>query len=448
MATTNEQTGLKQTIGFLGLVAMSVGLNIGGAIFALTTIAAHMTGPSLPLALLIACIPALLGVVPYSVLMSSLPVTAGSYRYLQLISPKVALVSSSTLIVCILIGAQPLFALAFGKYLTILVPVNPIISGLVVLTFFYILNLLGIGPVTQLQSLMLFLLLAALCLFVVMGFPEIEAARFTNLFPKGAGGLLAASGLLFTFCGGGFFAMDLGGEVIRANRTLPKALLLGILIVVIINLLVMFVVVGAAGPETLKETNSLIHVGKLFMPGPALLFFVIAGALLACATTINAVFTILGRIIMAIAEDDLYPQFLGRVSQRFGTPYLGLTVSFIVSALSLIFIPSLKFYGSMLNLAIVVTITLVTISSLKFLKKYPELCATSSFNISPLLVRIACICVIVINLLILVFFIKAIGKATLVYLGIAVCSAFYAFARQKLLQVVKISEIFPALNEV
>lgn len=114
---THAETKLRPRIGFFGLLAMSVGMNIGGAVFALTTTAAGMSGPSLPLAMMISSIPALLAVVPYCMLTMSLPTTSATYRYIQLFSPALALVSSMTLIVCILIGAQPLFALAFGMYL-------------------------------------------------------------------------------------------------------------------------------------------------------------------------------------------------------------------------------------------------------------------------------------------------------------------------------------------
>lgn len=447
MPIASEETKLKQKIGFFGLLAMSVGINIGGSVFALTTIAAGMTGPSLPLALLIASLPAILAVVPYCVLTSSLPTTSASYRYVQLISPRLASISAFTLLTCMLIGAQPMFALIFGRYLGTLVPINPIVSGLVLLTFFYIINMLGVGPTAKIQTFLLFVLLVALCLFVVMGLPKVEAVRFTELFPKGVGGLLTASGLLFVFCGGGFFAMDVGGEVLHAKRNLPKALFFGILIVVIMNFLITVVVVGVAGPETLQGTKSLIHVAELFMPGPVIIFFAIAGALVACATTTNAVFTVIGRGLMVVAQDDMFPKFLGKVSKRFGTPHYGLTVSYIISALSLIFIPSLLFYGSMLNLGVVFSITLVAVAGFLFPKKYPKLFAKSTFKISPRLTRIACISVISLNVLITVFFMKACGNATFVYFGIVAVGVLYTLSRKKVLESFDILSVFPALKE-
>ncbi len=87
MISGNDENKLKKRIGFIGLLAMCVGLNIGGALFALTSIAAGLTGPSLPLAMLISSIPAMLALLPYSVLTSAIPTTSATYRYAQMVSP-------------------------------------------------------------------------------------------------------------------------------------------------------------------------------------------------------------------------------------------------------------------------------------------------------------------------------------------------------------------------
>ena len=47
MVSGNDENKLKKRVGFIGLLAMCVGLNIGGALFALTSKAAFLTGPSL-----------------------------------------------------------------------------------------------------------------------------------------------------------------------------------------------------------------------------------------------------------------------------------------------------------------------------------------------------------------------------------------------------------------
>jgi len=446
MANTYGETNLKRRIGFLGLLAMSVGLNIGGSLFALTTLAAGMSGPSLPLAMLISSIPCLLAVIPYCILTSSLPTTAATYRYIQLISPALSLVTMLTLLVCSVIGAQPLFALAFGMYLQKIIPIDPIISGLLVLTFFYVINILGVELLARLQIILLFLLITALSMFVVLGLPEVEPGRFSVLFPNGIGGVLTATGLLFTFSAGGFFVIDMGGEVIQAKRVFPKVLFLGIFIVVIINILIMIVVVGVADIETLKG-KSLLHVSEMFMSGPAVLFFSIGGALVACATTINVIFSTIARGLMVVARDGLLPKFLGNVNQRFGTPHFGLTMVYLVSAIALVSIPSLLFFGSMLNLGLIVSITLVAASGLFFPNRYPHLYAKSFFKVPPRLRQIACIGVIGINLLIFVFFTFAIGKATFVFFGIVVAASLYTLSKKKDFSSFDIFIALPELRE-
>ena len=90
MTTGTAEQHLKKQVGFLGLLAMCVGLNIGGALFALATVAAGFSGPSLPLAMLISAVPVLLAIVPYVTLTSVIPTTSASYRYSQLFSPSIA----------------------------------------------------------------------------------------------------------------------------------------------------------------------------------------------------------------------------------------------------------------------------------------------------------------------------------------------------------------------
>ena len=81
MKMHESEARLKKEISFLGLVAVFVGMNIGGALFSLTIVGARITGPSLPLAMILASIPALLALVPYSMFSTSYPTSSATYRY-------------------------------------------------------------------------------------------------------------------------------------------------------------------------------------------------------------------------------------------------------------------------------------------------------------------------------------------------------------------------------
>ncbi len=426
---------LKKSIGFLGLLAMCVGLNIGGALFALTHLAAGLTGPSLPLATLVASIPALLAIVPYWILSSAWPTTSATYRYVQLVNPMLAFVCLLSIAVCIAIGGQPLYALAFGKYAAELVPIDPVVIGVLVLTVFYLINLVGIRLTARIQVLLFFVLLSALGMYVVLGLPVLDSGRFAEPFPKGFGGFMAAVGLLFTFTAGGFFVVDLGGEVIMARKNFPRVLVLGMLIAIVIYVLIHVVTAGAIDWRHLQG-RSLIDVAENFMGGAALTYFIIGGALVACATTLNIIFSIVSRGLMVVSDEGLLPAFLGRVNKRFGTPHWGLTVTYLVCVASLVAIPSLMFFGAMLNLAMVLAITVVCVAALVVRKRFPSLYGRSSLKLSPGLLTTVCSAVIGANTLILVFLSLAIGKASLVFLGILVSVFVYSLARRRLFETI------------
>jgi len=401
MMNENAEGKLKKRIGFLGLLAMCVGLNIGGALFALTGLAAGLTGPSLPIAMLISSIPALLAVVPYSILTSAWPTTSATYRYAQLVNPVLAFVCLLTLAVCIGIGGQPLFALGMGVYLKELIPINPILMGVIALTIFYIINLLGIQLTARVQTFLFFILVSALFLYIILGVPHVKAEHFCNLFPKGVGGLIAAAGLLFTFCAGGFFVIDLGGEVIMARKNFPRVLFTGMVMVIIFYMVIHVVTIGTIEWTGLKD-KSLVAVAGNFMSRSQLIYFIIGGALIACATTINIIFSVVSRGLLVVSAEGLLPAFIGRVNERFGTPHWGLSVAYVICVISLITIPSLMFFGSMLNLGLIFAITVVTISGLLLYDRHPELYNKSSLKISPRLLKVICWIIIVMNSLIFI----------------------------------------------
>jgi APA family basic amino acid/polyamine antiporter len=423
---------MKKQIGFFGLLALSVGLNIGGSLFGLTTVAAGLTGPSLPLALLIASLPAILSVLPYSILASAAPTTAASYRYVQLLSPSLAFITALAALTCIMIGTLPLMSWVFGLFLQAILPVDPVISGLAVLTVFYLVNVVGIRSTVRVQVILVLLLVSALGLFTVQGATQIEVSRFAELFPRGIGGLLAASGLVFTFSVSGVLMVDLGGEVVNARQTIPRVLLLGILIAVAINLSILTVTAGVADTMAL-EGKTLVEVAANFMSTAQLGYFVVAGALLACATSINTVFTLVARALLVISTEGLLPRFLSRVDIERGSPVGGLTLAYVLAALALLSQSSLLFFGTLTNFPIILGVTIVSVLVITLPHRFPEFYQRSAFHPPPVVLWAVCGAVIVANVTIFAFLASASPKATWTYAGMLLVSGLYAISRRKTL---------------
>jgi len=423
---------LPKSIGFWGLFAMSLGVNIGGALFALTTLAAAYSGPSLPLAMLIAATPVLLALAPFCVLSLAHPTTSASYRYAQLVSPTVAVVSLLTSVVCMGLGGMPLFGLVAGNSLSSFVGLPPAIVGALIIAFFYFINVVGLNFSARIQLLLTAILVSALLLFIATGSAGVAAENFSPLFPNSLVGTLVATGILYTFCAGGLFVVDLGGEVIKADSAVPRALVAGMVAALLIYLGVMFVTVGVNRWSALNGMP-LVSLASQFMGSKALLYFTIGGALCAAITTINGVFALQSRLILAVADDGLISDYFSSIHARFGTPHRALGLVAVISIISLLVIPSITFFASMLNFTMLMGVSFVTLAALKVTRDYPQLCAQPTFNISTISLRRICCLVVSMNILIAGFLALRAGWASIVFAGIlASAFAYSQLHREKL----------------
>jgi APA family basic amino acid/polyamine antiporter len=445
MYKTGAEKILKKKINFFGLVAIFVGLNIGGALFSLTNIAADITGPSLPIAMLIASIPVVLALVPYSMFSTAWPTTSATYRYSQLLHPPLAFIHMFTLLLCITIGAQPLFAYTFGKYFSEIVPFTPTWTGVIVLSVFYVVNLLGIKFTTILQGFLFIVMMGALVMYTGFGISDIKAVNFAPLFPNGIGRFLAASGILFTFCAGGLFVIDVGGEVIEGSKRYKKALLTSMLIVITMYVLIHLVTVGSISWNDLKMQGTLIAVAQNFMSFWLLTFFIIGGALIACATTINMTFTIISRGLMVVSEEGLLPAFLGRVNRRFGTPHWGLTLTYVVCSSSLLFLTSplasglaedpVMLFGAMTNFGLILSITVVCLAGARVPFKNDRLYQNSRYKISKRTVALISWITVFLNSFIFILLCLLAKKPAVVFFVFIVISVTYYGIRVRFLKI-------------
>jgi APA family basic amino acid/polyamine antiporter len=157
----------------------------------------------------------------------------------------------------------------------------------------------------------------------------------------------------------------------------------------------------------------------------------------ACATSINIIFTLISRGFLVVSQEGLLPVLFGKVNKRYGTPHWGLTVAYLICVAALVGIPSLMFFGSMLNLGLILAISVVTLSGFVFPKRHPHLFEKASMPFSARGLRVICGTILLANTLIFAFFAVAIGKASLVFLGIVLATCVYARSRKKSLTVIK-----------
>jgi APA family basic amino acid/polyamine antiporter len=181
--------------------------------------------------------------------------------------------------------------------------------------------------------------LAVLAAIVAWGFASTDAAgrgaltslvRYPGappLVPAVAGGFVAA---FFSF-GGWWEAARMAGEVREPQRTLPRAFVLGILVVTAVYVLTSAVLmalvpVSRDGPATAFAAR----VGeRLFGPE--------GGAVMAAAVCLSVIGSLAAvmlsspRTYVALARDGLFPRRFGASHPALGTPVLAITVQAVLA---------------------------------------------------------------------------------------------------------------------
>ena len=391
---------LRREITLIALIAIMIGLNVGGSLFALTSIAAGLTGPSLFIAQILSALPILLALIPYLMLSSALPSTCANYQYAKLFSRPMAVAAWMTLFIAIPIGALPLFAVITGNFLQMLLPSLPIMpTAIVVISIFYLLNVFGIKPTIYVQLATVVILLIAILTFIVPGIQTIKAENLVPLFPGGFIGFIGASALLFTLLAGGLFGIEVGSEVKNASSVIPRALIISMFAVLAIYLLLEIVAVGVMDWQLFAEQGTLGAPAAAVLSGFPLGFFIAGGGILASVTTINLILTIAGRYALVFSLDGFFPKLFSRINKRFGTPHWGITLAYVMTVITLIVNPPLIVLGQMLNFGLLFMITLVLFSAYQFPKKYPRLYKESHFKFNPGIIRLTSLSAICINII-------------------------------------------------
>jgi len=377
--------GLKRVLGLPAVSFIAVGMTIGGGVFVFTGIVLKITGPALPVAYALAVVPVFLSMLPLAMLGSAMPVTGGNYMYpSRMVSPRLAFARIWIYALATFFGQIPLYSIACARYVKVFVPDMPeILFAVALITFFCIINVLGVKLAAQIQGLMVLLLAAALIFFSVNGLVPIHPEHFENIFEKGTGNLFLGVALLtFTYLGSNGI-IELGEEIKDPGRVIPRSYFIAFPVITVIYLGVALATVNAVPWQSLVDVpEPLVAVGRSTMGRAGLYFFVLAGAVLALTTTLNALFMMATKSMMVITRDGLLPKSLGIVNRRFGTAHILFLAVWIISMIGVLSGLSLETFASYAAMGGILVFIPVLLASLALPRRFPEKYRDAAFKLT------------------------------------------------------------------
>jgi APA family basic amino acid/polyamine antiporter len=215
----------------------------------------------------------------------------------------------------------------FGRYVHALCGLPVLPASLALVTACTALNLFGLGPSARAQMALTAVTLIGLVAFVSWGAGRIDTSRLTPLVPHGAHGLLFATVLAFLALNG-FDAIAAASEEMRdPARTLPRAILLTLLIVGTLYVGVALVALGTLPLEALTHSPAPLAAAAAGFGGGNARVLVLATAVFTIAATANAMIVVSSRVMFGMARDGHLPKRLGQTSRSRRTPVTSVLVS-------------------------------------------------------------------------------------------------------------------------
>ena len=231
---------LKRVLGLPAVTFIAVGFMIGGGVFVFTGIVLKICGRGLPLAYGLAGVPVFIAMLPLAMLGSALPSTGANYKYpSRMVSPLLAFIAVWIYALAAFFGQIPLYALGCAQYAKLYfsgIPLQP--TAVVIVTLFFVINVLGIRLASLVQGLLVIILLSALALYSFRGISLGVSVPSASPIELTAGNLVLATALLsFTYFGANGI-IELGGEIKDPGRTIPRAFAIAFAVVIAVYVLV------------------------------------------------------------------------------------------------------------------------------------------------------------------------------------------------------------------
>lgn len=364
-----NRRGLVPTLNVWDLTALGVGAIIGTGIFVLTGVAAaNYAGPGVVFSFMLAGMVSGLAAIVYTELASALPVAGSVYTYTYVTMGEiVAWLVGWNLILEYMVAAGAV-AIGWSSYTIDLLrsvglafPAelagSPFEGGIINLPAIIIvmavtaLIVSGTRESAWVNRIVVTAKLAAIVLFLVIGFKHMNPANWSPLLPFGIAGVFKGAAIVF-FAYIGFDAVATASEEVKnPQRDLPRGIIYSLLIATVLYIAVAVTLTGIMN-YTRLNTASPVAAALLGAGVPWASALVSVGALAGLTSVLLVAMYGQSRIFFAMGRDDLLPPIFDWLHPRLKTPVwdsliIGIAVAAIGGVLPISLVAELANIGTL-----------------------------------------------------------------------------------------------------
>lgn len=382
---------LRRAIGLFELTAFGVGATVGTGIFFVLSEATPEAGPAVVVSFVVAAITAGLTALCYAELASAVPVSGSSYSYAYAtLGESVAMGVAACLLLEYMVSSAAV-AVGWSEYLDALleglfgVGLPEVLSAapgaggvinvpaIVLVGLCALLLVRGVSESAKVNAVMVVLKIAVLVMFVAIAATAFSTDRFADFAPFGSAGVGAAAGTVFFSFIGLDAVSTAGEETPDPRRTLPRALVLALVIVTAIYLLVAVAAIGAQDWPRFEGQSAGLSAILGEVTGSAWPSIVLsAGAVISIFSITLVVMYGQTRILFTMSRDGMIPPMFSRVDPRTFTPVRG-TVAVAVVVAALAGLVPLDVLADLVSMGTLVAFAVVSVGVIVLRRTAPDL---------------------------------------------------------------------------
>ncbi|HLF65235.1 MAG TPA: amino acid permease [Saprospiraceae bacterium] len=383
----SSKESLRKQIGFFGLTMIAAGSCIGSGIFITPSDVADQLGNTTAVLLvwLWGGVVAITGSLTFAELAARFPDAGGVYIYIrECFGRLLAFLYGWCILTVITSGAIAALSLTFARYLSVLIPlsnIGQIIVGISAIAAVTLINVLGVKPGEVFSSVFTLFKLVGLSGIIVAGIligraiPETPVNIGTiDTFPGIGAFALAMIGVLWSY-GGWHHASYVAAETKGATRIVPRAMILGTLIVTATYMLANYAYLRLLPLETLASSQAVASDAlKSVLPIGAMLV-----TLLIAISTFGSIgiYTLTApRIYYSMARDGSFFRAIAKLHPRHQTPIWAISIQSGWAVVLLLFWTTFENLMTYVVFMDWVFMTLAALSIFYFRKKFAALPAT------------------------------------------------------------------------
>jgi len=354
---------LKRNMGLFQLTMYGVGLILGAGIYVLIGEAVGSAGDSVWIAFVLGSIVALFAGFSYAELSSVFPQAAAEYVFIKNAFKSnffAFLIGWLTAITSIITAAT--VSLGFGGYFAEFVDIPIIISAIGLIVILSIVNFIGIKESAWTNTIFTIIEASGLILIIVIGFTFSNPEPVNYLeSPFGFTGVAIAFVLIF-FAFIGFEDMaNVAEEVKKPRKTLPRAIILSVVISGILYILVSLAVVRVVNWEELATSAAPMALVAERGLGSEAHILLSSIALFAIINTVLITLIAGSRMFYGMARERVFPQILKKIHFKTKTPWIAVIV-IMTTSIAFTLVGDIVIVANIAVFAIVITFASINLA--------------------------------------------------------------------------------------